>query len=182
MGKGNRKSARRSTSKKTKKSKKTKRASATPRGIATPMTPAMVPWNPMTPGLVPQPTPPVEDSSSSESDSSQSSTSSSAVPIKAKGAIPLMQVPKKYLQGVVQAMAPPLTPVCTSEWQVADLVRMIWILARVRPQAQTSAFKSKTYGALNRAFATGHKTFVRTPALLNWIKISKPLSFLTRIL
>ena len=106
----------------------------------------------MTPGLVPQPEPPVEDSSSSESDSSQSSTSSSAIPIKGKGSIPLMQVPKKYLQGVVKAMAPALTHLCTLEWQVADLVRMIWILARVRPQAQMSAFKSKTYGALNRAF------------------------------
>ena len=49
-------------------------------------------------------------------------------------------------------MAPELTALCTSEWQVADLMRMVWILARVKPTTQTSRFRVKKYGALNRVF------------------------------
>ena len=96
--------------------------------------------------------------SSSSSDSSSyeytDSSSTSGSEIRAHGSFPLMRLPQSRLQGIVQAMAPTLCPVTTSPWSTEDFCRMIWILARVRPDANVSSFKANTYRNLERNFVT----------------------------
>ena len=99
----------------------------------------------------PQQQPSSDSSSDSNSASSAASDSSDSL-FKSGASIALYDLPKVRLQHIVQSTCPELSAVATADWEVTDLVRVIWILCRVKPFTKVSMFGEKTYKKLSGSF------------------------------